>query len=237
MLAQIPDIDLQYAAAWSTVDSSELYDVARWGKDYFSVGENGHLHVHPDKDPARSIDLKQLIDRLQLRGLDLPVLVRFNGILQHRMQELHDAFERARADNEYTGSYACVYPIKVNQQRDVVEKIIEYGRPFGFGLEAGSKPELLAVVAMTDPGTPIVCNGFKDDEFIEMAMLAQKIGRRVIPVVEKFTELRLVLKYADKVGVRPSIGMRVKLAARGAGRWQTSGGYRSKFGLIRENAR
>jgi arginine decarboxylase len=219
------------AKSWSAADASEFYDVPRWGKGYFSVGANGHFLVHPDKDPSRFIDLKELIDRLQLRGLDLPILVRFNGILKDRLREIHDAFAHAIKEHDYKGTYACVYPIKVNQQREVVEKIIEYGKPFGFGLEAGSKPELLAVVAMTDPTTPIICNGFKDDEFIEMALLAQKIGRQVIPVVEKYTELGLVLKYAEKVGVRPRIGMRVKLAARGSGRWQASGGYRSKFGL------
>lgn len=217
--------------SWSPVDASEFYDVPRWGKGYFSVGQNGQLLVHPDRDPSRFIDLKELIDRLQLRGLDLPILVRFNGILKDRLRDIHDAFATAIREHDYKGTYACVYPIKVNQQREVVEKIIEYGKPYGFGLEAGSKPELLAVVAMTDPTTPIICNGFKDDEFIEMAMLAQKIGRQVIPVVEKYTELKLVLKYAEKIGVRPRIGMRVKLAARGSGRWQASGGYRSKFGL------
>lgn len=218
-------------SVWSAADAAELYDVARWGKGYFSVGRNGHLLVHPSTDPARFIDLKELIDRLQLRGLDLPILVRFNGILKDRLKTLHDAFARAIAENDYKGAYRCVYPIKVNQQREVVSKIIEYGKEYGFGLEAGSKPELLAVVAMTEANTPIVCNGFKDDEFILMAMLAQKIGRQVIPVVEKYTELELILKYAQQVGVRPQIGMRVKLAAKGSGRWQSSGGYRSKFGL------
>jgi arginine decarboxylase len=216
---------------WTPVDASELYEVPRWGKGYFSVSSNGHLLVHPNRNPGLSIDLKELIDRLNLRGLDLPILVRFNGILGDRLRELHDCFAKAITDHDYKNRYACVYPIKVNQQREVVQRIIDYGRQFGFGLEAGSKPELLAVVAMTDADQLIVCNGFKDDEFIEMAMLAQKIGRNVIPVVEKYSELELILKYAEKVGVRPQIGMRVKLAARGSGRWQSSGGFRSKFGL------
>ena len=216
---------------WTVQDASELYDVPRWGKGYFSVSPQGHLLVHPERRPQQAIDMKELVDRLQLRGLDLPILLRFNGILKDRLREIHHAFAAAIADHEYRGGYCCVYPIKVNQQRQVVEKIVEYGRPYGFGLEAGSKPEVLAVVAMTDADAPIICNGFKDAEFIEMALLAQKIGRRVIPVVEKYTELELVLRYAEKIGVRPQIGMRVKLAARGSGRWQASGGFRSKFGL------
>lgn len=216
---------------WSTTDASELYDVPSWGKGYFGINAEGHLTVHPTRDPNHSFDLKDLVERLQLRGLDLPILLRFNGILKDRLREIHDVFAQAIKEHDYKGRYACVYPIKVNQQRHVVEEIVQYGKPYGFGLEAGSKPELLAVVAMTDAETPIICNGFKDAEFIEMAMLAQKIGRKVIPVVEKYTELELILKYAEKVGVRPQIGMRIKLAARGSGRWQLSGGYRSKFGL------
>jgi arginine decarboxylase len=216
---------------WTVSDAAELYDVASWGKGYFSVGENGHLMVHPTKDQGRQIDLKELVDTLILRGINLPILVRFAEILKHRVAEVHQAFESAISDHGYKGGYCCVYPIKVNQQRQVVEEVFQFGRPYGFGLEAGSKPELLAVLAVADNATPIICNGFKDDEFIEMAMLAAKIGRRIIPVVEKYTELDLVVKYAERVGVRPSIGLRVKLASRGSGRWKSSGGYRSKFGL------
>jgi arginine decarboxylase len=217
--------------AWTVTDATELYEVARWGKGYFSIGENGHLCVHPTKDPARSIDLKQLVDHLQLRGISLPTLIRFRDILEHRLGEIAGAFQTAITQYNYNGRYICVYPIKVNQQREVVEEVLQFGRPHGFGLEAGSKPELLAVAAVAHNDTPIICNGFKDAEFIEMAMLAQKIGRHIIPVVEKYTELGLILEYAEKVGVRPTIGMRVKLAARGGGRWHSSAGYRSKFGL------
>jgi len=222
------DLDVEH---WSTADAADLFEVARWGSGYFSVGPSGHLLVHPDKDPTKSIDLKQLVDRLQKRGIDLPILLRFAEILQHRLGEIHGAFATARRESGYRGDYCCVYPVKVNQQRQVVEEVLKFGKPYNFGLEAGSKPELLAVIALADNDTPIICNGFKDAEFIETAMLAQKIGRHIIPVVERFSELHLVLEYAEKLGVRPRIGMRVKLATRGSGRWQASGGFRSKFGL------
>ncbi len=161
----------------------------------------------------------------------MPILIRFADILKHRLGELHQAFQTSIAEHNYQGGYRCVYPIKVNQQRQVVEEVFEYGRPYGFGLEAGSKPELLAVMAIADNNTPIVCNGFKDDEYIEMVMLAKKIGRQIIPVVEKYTELGLIVKHSQRVGVKPVIGLRVKLASRGSGRWKSSGGFRSKFGL------
>ncbi len=221
----------QATSPWTIAEAVDLYDLPRWGNGYFSICAEGHLCVHPEKNPERKIDLKTLVDQLQLRGLELPILIRFNGILKDRLREMHDVFAHAIEQHDYKGRYSCVYPIKVNQQRQVVEEIVNHGRSYGFGLEAGSKPELLAVVAMTEPEMPIICNGFKDAEFVEMALLAQKIGRHVIPVVEKFTELDLILKYAERIGVRPQIGIRVKLAARGAGRWQASGGYRSKFGL------
>jgi arginine decarboxylase len=217
--------------SWSITEAAELYDVPRWGQGYFSINELGHLQVHPTRDVARGVDLKRLIDRLQLRGLAVPILLRFTDILKHRLGEIHQAFEHAMGQHQYQGRYCCVYPIKVNQQRQVVEEVLNFGTRYGFGLEAGSKPELLAVAALAANETPIICNGFKDFEFIEMAMLAQKMGRQIIPVVEKYTELELILEYAEKVGVRPTIGMRVKLAARGSGRWHSSGGFRSKFGL------
>jgi len=216
---------------WNVTDASELYDVARWGKGYFSVGANGHLWVHPSKEPARAIDLRELIEKLELRGIGLPILIRFAEILKHRLGEMYQAFQSAIAEHNYKGDYRCVYPIKVNQQRQVVEEVFHFGRPYHFGLEAGSKPELLAVLAVADNETPIICNGFKDDEYIEMVMLAKKIGRQIIPVVEKYTELDLIVKHSQRMGVRPTIGLRLKLASKGSGRWKSSGGYRSKFGL------
>jgi arginine decarboxylase len=217
---------------WKLHDALELYGVRSWGKGYFGINKAGHVVVHPDKSHERAIDLKELIDQLQARGIQLPILLRFTDILRHRVGEIHAAFQSAIQEFGYAGQYCCVYPIKVNQQRHVVEEILDFGKPFNFGLEAGSKPELLAVLAITNGHpTPIICNGFKDDEFIKMVMLARKIGKEIIPVVEKFTELEAIVKYAEELNVRPAIGVRIKLASRGAGRWRSSAGYRAKFGL------
>jgi arginine decarboxylase len=217
---------------WKIQDSLETYGVRTWGKGYFSINKAGHVTVHPTKRSDQSIDLKELVDQLQERGIQLPILLRFTDILRHRVGEIHDAFKTAIKEFDYQGSYCCVYPIKVNQQRHVVEEILDFGKPFHFGLEAGSKPELLAVLALTNGlETPIICNGFKDDEFIKMTVLARKIGKNVIPVIEKFTELETLVKYAEELEVRPVLGVRVKLAARGSGRWKYSAGFRSKFGL------
>ncbi len=222
---------LEPADRWTTTEASEMYDVTAWGKGYFSVSAEGHVCVHPGKDPLRSVDLKKLVDTLVLRGINPPILIRFGEILQNRLAEMAGAFKTAITEHNYKGEYQCVFPIKVNQQRQVVEEVFEYGRPFHFGLEAGSKPELMAVMAIADNETPILCNGFKDDEYIELAMIGRKIGRNITPVVEKYTELELILKHAEKMGVKPTIGVRLKLASRGSGRWKSSGGYRSKFGL------
>ncbi len=217
---------------WKLQDAQDTYEIKHWGKGYFGINEKGHVTVHPSKRADQAIDLKLLIDQLQDRGIQLPILLRFTDILRHRVGEIAEAFQNATSEYNYTGKYVCVYPIKVNQQRHVVEEILDFGRPFGFGLEAGSKPELLAVLACTNGGeTPIICNGFKDDEFIKMTMLARKMGKHIIPVVEKFSELELIVRYAEDLGVRPAIGIRIKLGARGAGRWRNSAGYRSKFGL------
>lgn len=216
---------------WTTEDSSELYNVSRWGGGYFSVGENGHLQVHPYRGAETSIDLRELIDQLLQRGIDLPILIRFSTILKDRIDNIQSAFHQAMREYGYQGDYSLAYPVKVNPHRQVLEEVLRFGSRYGFGVEAGSKPELLAAVAMTHFDTPIICNGFKDSEFVEMAILAQKTGRRVISVIEKSTDLALVLRHAQRLGVRPRIGTRIKLAARGSGRWQTSSGYCSKFGL------
>lgn len=217
---------------WKVQDSADLYGINSWGKGYFSVGENGNVLVHPDKRTDHYLDMKVVVDQMRRRGITTPVLLRFPGILKHRLEEIHSAFQNAIRDASYDGKYVCIYPIKVNQQSHVVNEYLEFARPLGFGIEAGSKPELLAVMALVDSQEmPIVCNGFKDDEFIEAVILASKIGKTIIPIVEKFSELELVVHYAEKHGVRPRIGTRVKLASRGVGRWESSAGIRSKFGL------
>lgn len=219
---------------WSTADAAQLYGLPDWGKGYFGVNDRGHVTVMPDRNPDRRIDLFDLVQGLSDRDVCAPVLLRFSDILNHRMRELRTAFNAAIEAEGYQGTYACVYPIKVNQQRHVVEEIRDFGGPLGFGLEAGSKPELLAVLGMTGecPGMPIICNGFKDTEFLETVILATKLGRNIIPVVEKFSELEVLVAQAERYGVRPQIGVRVKLSAPGVGRWESSGGVRSKFGLF-----
>ena len=218
---------------WTPQEAAELYGVERWGKGYFGVNAEGHVVVYPTKEPNRGIDLKKLVDQLAERDIFPPVLIRFTDILKHRIREVAEAFGEAIREHNYRNRYACVYPIKVNQQRHVVEEMRDFGSEHGFGLEAGSKPELLAVLAILgDMDMPVICNGFKDDEYIETVILAQKIGKRVIPVVEKFTELELIVKYAQLHNIQPSLGVRVKLSSRGSGRWEESGGVRSKFGLF-----
>jgi len=190
--------------------------------------------VRPDTTAQHEIDLYEVVEGLKARDLTTPVVVRFSDILAHRLRRLHEAFAQAIAENDYRNQYAAVYPIKVNQQRLVVEEVYRYGKEFGFGLEVGSKPELLAVMAMTEnaPERLIVCNGFKDDSYIEAVTLATKLGRTIIPVVENFEELGLILKHAETYQVRPRIGVRVKLFSEGSGRWSASAGEKSKFGLF-----
>jgi arginine decarboxylase len=219
---------------WSIEDSLDVYQVLAWGKPYFNINAAGHVVVRPDGSPDREIDLYEVVEGLRARDLSTPVVVRFSDILHHRLQRLHKAFATAIAENDYKNEYRAVFPIKVNQQRLVVEEVYRYGKEFNFGLEAGSKPELLAVMALTEdaPDRMIVCNGFKDDSYIEAVILATKLGRTIIPVIENFDELKLVLKHSEKYQVKPRIGVRVKLASEGAGRWRDSAGEKSKFGLF-----
>lgn len=217
---------------WTLEHAAETYNIHNWSKGYFSINDQGHVAVHPRKDHTESIDLKELVDQIRQRGIELPLLLRFTDILKHRVHEMNEAFLDAIQEYGYLGRYLGVYPIKVNQERHVVEEYLDSGKPLRFGLECGSKPELVAVLALTNrTSTPIVCNGFKDDDYIEMVLYAQKMGKTVIPVVEKYSELELILTYAEKLRVRPTFGVRVKLSSPGAGRWRLSGGERSKFGL------
>ena len=220
--------------SWSVEDSLELYNVPAWASGYFSINAVGHVVVRPDTSAAHEIDLFEVVQGLQERDLSAPVVVRFSDILAHRLRHLHAAFSQAIAENDYRNRYTAVYPIKVNQQRLVVEEVFRYGKEFGFGLEVGSKPELLAVMAMTEasPERPIICNGFKDSSYIEAVILATKLGRTIIPVIENFSELELLLRHAENYGVRPQLGVRVKLASEGSGRWRDSAGEKSKFGLF-----
>jgi arginine decarboxylase len=222
------------AQPWRIEDSLELFHVDAWGKGYFGINPLGHVVVRPDTTERSEIDLYEVVEGLQARDLTTPVVVRFSDILANRLRRLHEAFVQAITENDYRNRYAAVYPIKVNQQRLVVEEVYRYGKEFGFGLEVGSKPELLAVMAMTEnaPERLIVCNGFKDDSYIEAVTLATKLGRTIIPVVENFDELGLILKHASGYQVRPRIGVRVKLFSEGSGRWSSTAGEKSKFGLF-----
>jgi len=217
---------------WSIRDSLELYNVRNWGWPFFGINDSGNLCVHPEGPGGPTVDLKQMIDELRRRGIHLPMLIRFSDILRARVEALNEAFRKAIADCDYKGKYLGVYPIKVNQQRQVVEEIVAYGVPYQFGLEAGSKPELLAALAMLEASDPLViCNGYKDEEYIEMALLGTKIGKHVIIVVEKFSELPMIVSLAQRMNVVPHVGVRAKLTSRGSGKWESSGGDRSKFGL------
>jgi len=217
---------------WTVADSMELYNVRQWGQGFFSVNEHGNVVVCSRGPEGPSVDLKELVDELRQRGIELPILIRFSDILRARIEQMNGAFTRAISENNYQGAYMGVYPIKVNQQRHVVEEIVQFGGPFKFGLEAGSKPELLAVMALLESPDPlIICNGYKDREYIEMALWGNKMGKTIILVVEEFRELEEIIGRSKAMGVTPKIGFRMKLAARGSGRWQESGGARSKFGL------
>jgi arginine decarboxylase len=218
--------------AWTTKDSASLYNVGGWSGGYFRVNDAGHVEVTPSGPAGPCVDLHDLILDLQRRGLDMPLLIRFPDILDSRIRTLFGCFDTAIKEYGYQGRYRGVYPIKVNQQHQVVQELVRFGRPYGLGLEAGSKPELLAGLALLDgPDALLVLNGYKDAEYMETALLSQKLGRYPIIVIDRFRELDLLLQVSRRLGIRPHIGVRAKLTTRGAGKWMDSTGDRSKFGL------
>ena len=216
---------------WRIEDSEELYNITGWGTSYFSINDAGHVVVTPRRDGV-TVDLKELVDELQLRDVASPMLLRFPDILDNRIEKMSSCFKQAAEEYGYKAENFIIYPIKVNQMRPVVEEIISHAKKFNLGLEAGSKPELHAVIAVnTDSDSLIVCNGYKDESYIELALLAQKMGKRIFLVVEKMNELKLIAKMAKQLNVQPNIGIRIKLASSGSGKWEESGGDASKFGL------
>ncbi len=218
---------------WTVEDARALYNIEGWGAGYFDVNERGRVVVRPDRDrPERELDLLDFARDLEEQGVALPVLLRFSDILRSRISQLSESFRAAMREYEYEGGYTTVYPIKVNQQRHVVEEILEYGRAYGVGLECGSKPELQAVLAVSEGADHlIVCNGYKDHEFMRLALMGQKLGHEVFIVIEQLSELDVLLEVAAELKVRPTVGVRVKLATESAGRWAQSAGEKSKFGL------
>ena len=216
---------------WRIDDSSELYNINGWGLKYFSINEKGNVAVTPREGYA-SVDLKEVMDELQVRDVTAPVLLRFPDILDNRIEKISRCFRQAAEEYGYSARNFIIYPIKVNQMRPVVEEIVSHGKKFDIGLEAGSKPELHAVLATNiDDNALIICNGYKDVEFIELALLAQKMGRRIFIVVEKIHELVLIASVAKRLKIKPNVGIRIKLSSTGSGKWEESGGDQSKFGL------
>ena len=216
---------------WRIDDSAELYNIKGWGRNYFSINDRGHVTVCP-RESCAQVDLKEIIDELQLRDITAPVLLRFPDILDNRIEKISHCFERAAREYDYKARNFLIYPIKVNQMRQVVEEIVTYGKKFNIGLEAGSKPELHAVLATNiSENALIICNGYKDASYIELALLAQKMGRNIYLVVEKLNELQLIAEISKRLKLRPNIGIRIKLSSTGAGKWAESGGDSSKFGL------
>ena len=216
---------------WNIEDSKELYNINGWGASYFNINDEGNVYVSPYKDDSR-IDLREIIDELSLRDVTPPVLLRFPDILDNRIEKTASCFKKAAEEYQYKAENFIIYPIKVNQMQPVVEEIISHGRKFNLGLEAGSKPELHAVIAVQcQSDSLIICNGYKDQSYIELALLAQKMGKRIFIVVEKLNELDTIAKAAKKLNVKPNLGIRIKLASSGSGKWAESGGDASKFGL------
>ena len=216
---------------WRIEDSAELYNINGWGINYFSINEKGHVVVKPRKDTVE-VDLMELVEELQLRDVSTPVLLRFPDILDSRIEKMASCFKIAAEEYSYNAQNYIIYPIKVNQMKPVVEEIVTHGKKFNIGLEAGSKPELHAVIAInTDNDSLIICNGYKDEDYIELALLAQKMGRQIYLVIEKLSEMKLIVKIAKQFKVKPNLGIRIKLSSTGSGKWEDSGGDGSKFGL------
>jgi arginine decarboxylase len=216
---------------WRIEDSEELYNIKGWGRNYFSINEKGHVMVTPRQGFA-SVDLKEIMDELKVRDVSAPVLLRFPDILDNRIEKISNCFKEAAKQYDYEANNYMIYPIKVNQMRPVVEEIVSYGKKFNIGLEAGSKPELHAVLATNiAENALIICNGYKDESYIELALLAHKMGRRIYLVVEKLNELRLIADIAKRLKIKPNVGIRIKLSSTGSGKWSESGGDQSKFGL------
>ncbi|HAV61990.1 MAG TPA: arginine decarboxylase [Verrucomicrobiales bacterium] len=219
-------------AGWTIQDARNLYNIHRWGAKYFDINDAGHVVVTPQHEAGAAVDLTDVIEEARGRGLRFPLLVRFQDILRHRVEALNNAFRTSIKEFEYRGRYRGVFPIKVNQLREVVEEILDAGKPFDFGLEVGSKPELFAGLSLQDEaGSLLICNGYKDAEFIRMALLGTKLGRKVIMVVEKLEELRQIINVSKQLGVEPAVGIRCRLLSKGAGKWAESGGENAKFGL------
>jgi arginine decarboxylase len=217
---------------WRIEDSAELYNIEGWGIGYFGISKAGNVTVKPDRKEKQAVAIKEILDELSLKDVSFPVLLRFPDILDDRIETISNCFKIAAEEYSFQGNYHTVYPIKVNQQRPVVEELVRYGKKFNIGIEAGSKPELHAVLAIMDnPDAIIICNGYKDEDFIELALLSQKMGKRIFIVAEKFNELRLIARLSKTHKVMPNIGIRIKLAAFGSGKWEDSGGDKSKFGL------
>ncbi len=217
---------------WNIEESRELYNIRGWGLGYFDINNKGHIVVQPQDESHHSIDLKELVEDIQAKGYSLPALIRFSDILKTSITKLANAFDESIKKYNYEGAYHGVYPIKVNQQRQVVEEIVKFGRPFNFGLEAGSKPELHAILAIMDnPEALLICNGYKDETFIRLALMSQKLGKKVFIVVERPDELEIIDRVAKEINIQPNIGLRIKLISSGQGRWAESGGEYSKFGL------
>src|SRR5438552_12471729 len=227
-----PVVEIPRESEWSVEDAVSLYMIDRWGGGYFDVGANGDMTVAPLQENGVAIPIIDVLREAQAMKLDSPILIRFQDLLRHRVETLNNAFNRAIAEQNYRGSYRGVFPIKVNQLREVVEEILDAGKPYNYGLEVGSKPEMFAGLAMHgDPESLIVCNGYKDASYIRMAMIGRKLGKKVILIAEKLSEVRAITRIAAEMNVEPMIGMRVRLLSKGKGKWATSGGEHAKFGL------